>query len=75
MKELNMTEEEWNTQHPDWNHVLLVPVTVATATNSSGTVSQISVNQDMSLCSTKLVRGTAASPIKMQVTYTRFAGK
>lgn len=75
MRELNLTEEEWNTQHPDWNHVLLVPVTVATATNSSGTVSQISVNQDMSLCSTKLVRGTAASPIKMQVTYTRFAGK
>lgn len=75
MKALGMTEEEWEKEHPDWNHVVLVPVSVATATDSYGTVSQISVNQDMSLCSTKLVRGTAAKPIKMQVTYSRFATK
>ena len=75
MKALNMTAEEWETAHPDWNHVLLVPVTVSTATDSYGNVSQVSVNQDLSLCSTKLVRGTKAKPIKMQVIYSRFSSK
>ena len=75
MKALGMSEENWEKEHPDWNHVILVPVTVATATDSYGTTSQISVNQDMSLCSTKLVRGTKEKPIKMQVTYSRFTSK
>lgn len=74
MKASGMTEKEWEDTHPDWNHVVLVPVTVATATNSDGITTQVSVNQDMSLCSTKLVRGTVANPIKMQVIYSRFAG-
>lgn len=65
----------WNANHPDWNHVILVPVTVATATDNTGNTTQVSVNQDMSLCSTKIVRGTAAKPIKMQVIYGRFASK
>lgn len=72
MKALKQTEEDWENNHPDWNHVVLVPVTVSTTTNSNGEVSQVSVNQDMSLCSTKLVRGTTDSPIKMQVVYSRF---
>ena len=67
--------DAWNERHPDWNHVVLVPVTVSSATDSYGTASQVSVNQDLSLCSTKLVRGTEANPIKMQVIYSRFAGK
>ena len=75
MKALNMTAEAWEAAHPDWNHVLLVPVTVSTASDSYGNVSQVSVNQDLSLCSTKLVRGTKAKPIKMQVIYSRFAGE
>ena len=75
MKTNNQTEEEWENDHPDWNHVVLVPVTVATTTDSYGNTTQVSVNQDMSLCSTKLVRGTAANPIKMQVIYSRFAGE
>lgn len=75
MQALGMTEEEWETAHPDWNHVVLVPVTIATATDSYGITSQVSVNQDLSLCSTKLVRGTKAKPIKMQVIYSRFSGQ
>ena len=75
MKALNQTEEDWEKEHPDWNHVVLVPVTVASATDTYGNSTQVSVNQDMSLCSTKLVRGTAANPIKMQVIYSHFAGK
>ena len=75
MKASNMTDAEWEAAHPDWNHVVLVPVTVSTATDSYGNVSQVSVNQDLSLGSTKLVRGTKANPIKVQVTYSRFAGQ
>ena len=75
MKALNMTEEEWEAANPDWNHVVLVPVTVSTASDSYGNATQVSVNQDLSLCSTKLVRGTKAKPIKMQVIYSRFANK
>ena len=75
MKASGMTEEAWEAAHPDWNHVVLVPVTVATSTDSYGYSTQVSVNHDMSLCSTKLVRGTEDSPIKMQVIYSRFAGK
>ena len=75
MKAQNMTEAEWEAAHPDWNHVVLVPVTAASTTDSYGYSTQVSVNQDLSLCSTKLVRGTTANPIKMQVIYSRFAGK
>ena len=75
MKALNMTEEEWETAHPDWNLVVLVPVVATSATDTYGYSSQVSVNQDLSLCSTKLMRGTKAKPIKMQVIFSRFAGK
>jgi hypothetical protein len=68
-------EKVWEAANPGWNHVLLVPVTVASATDSYGTTTQVSVNQDLSLCSTKLVRGTKTNPIKMQVIYSRFAGQ
>ena len=73
MKASGTTEAEWEAAHPDWNHVVLVPVTVSTATDSYGYSTQVSVNHDMSLCSTKLVRGTTDNPIKMQVIYSRFA--
>ena len=72
---LSQWSQAWNDRHPDWNHVVIVPVTTSSATDSYGYSSQVSVNQDLSLCSTKLVRGTEASPIQMQVIYSRFAGK
>ena len=75
MEASDMTEEEWEAAHPDWNHVVVVPVIVSTANDSYGYTSQVSVNQDLSLCSTKLVRGTSANPIKMQVIYSRYATK
>lgn len=75
MKASGMTEEDWEAAHPDWNHVVVVPVVAASTLDSYGNTTQVSVNQDLSLCSTKLVRGTTANPIKMQVIYSRFAGK
>ena len=73
MKASGQTEEEWEAAHPDWNHVVLVPISVSSNTDSNGNVSQVSINQDLGLCSTKLVRGTAANPLKLHVIYSRFA--
>lgn len=74
MKAQGMTEAQWEAAHPDWNRVVLVPVTISSTTDANGISTLVSVRQDLSLCSTKLVRGTEASPIKMQVFYSRFAG-
>lgn len=75
LRSSGMTEEQWEAAHPDWNRVVLVPVTIASATDANGNTSQVSVNQDLSLCSTKLVRGTKANPIKMQVIYSNLTSK
>lgn len=75
MKELGQTEEEWEAEHPDWNHVVLVPVNVSSTADSYGNPTLVSVTQDLSLCSTKLIRGTADNPIRMQIFYSRFSGK
>jgi len=75
MEASGMTDAEWEAKNPDWNHVVLVPVTVSTATDSYGNTTPVSINQDLSLCSTKLVRGTTANPIKMQVIYSHFTGE
>ena len=61
-----ITEAEWEAQHPDWNKVLLIPVTVSS--NSSGYTT--SVNHDMGLNSAKLIGGS--TPLKMQVVYSKF---
>lgn len=61
----------------DWNKVVLVPVSLTrTTTSSSGTTTagKVSKNSnDMSLTSTRLVKGTATdSPIKISVIYSKF---
>jgi hypothetical protein len=60
----------------DWNKVVLVPVSVATSSYSySGqqVSSTTNVTNDMSLSSTKLVKGTSTdSPIKISIIYSRF---
>ena len=55
----------------DWNKVVLIPVSLKTATIDGSTV-VTKVNHDMGLSSTRLVRGTTASPIKLKVIYSRF---
>lgn len=61
-----LSEEAWTQQNPDWNKVLLIPVT--TSSNTSGT--QVSVSHDLGLNSIRLVGGT--TPINMQVVYSTF---
>ena len=61
-----ITEAAWEAQHPDWNKVVLIPVTVSS--NSSGYTT--SVNHDMGMNSAKLIGGD--TPLKMQVVYSKF---
>lgn len=61
----------------NWNKVVLVPVTVSSTTTQSsyGTTSTIitKVNHDMSLTSTRLVKGTSSNgAIRINVIYSKF---
>lgn len=71
MKAENLTEQEWEQKHPDWNKVVLIPVNISTATDTYGEAHQVSVTHDMSMNSIRL-QGGANTPIKMQVIYSRF---
>lgn len=59
--------ENWTARHPDWNKVVLVPVSYTSSTSST-TPSR--VEHDMSLTSTRLVGGT--TPIEISVVYAKF---
>lgn len=58
----------------DWNKVVLIPVNVTTTTQDSYTVAS-TVTHDMTLASTRLVRGTEEKPIKLKVIYSKFQDK
>lgn len=65
---------DWTERHPNWNKVVLVPVTTTYVTTSSGTQRLARVLNDMSLTSTRLVGGkdNPYEPIKIDVVYSRF---
>ena len=68
-------DPNWLEKHPDWNKAVLVPIEEVTVTSSSyytSTSSTIALKNKMGLSSTRLIRGTAASPIKMEVIYAKF---
>lgn len=60
----------WLNEHPDWNRVVVIPVSVTT--NSSSQI--VKIVHDMSLTSTKLVGGSENpyKPIKINVIYSKF---
>ena len=66
-------DPQWVAKHPNWDKVLLVPVSVIY--NSSGVVTKIS--HDMSMTSTRLVGGKQNShqPIRLKVIYSKFNSK
>ena len=70
MKAENLTEQEWEQKHPDWNKVVLIPVTISTTTDTYGNTHQVSVTHDMGMNSIRL-QGGSKNPIKMQVIYSR----
>lgn len=66
-----LSEEEWERRHPDWNKVVLIPVSISTTTDTYGNVHQVSVTHDMGMNSIRL-QGGPHTPINMQVIYSRF---
>jgi hypothetical protein len=65
------SDPDWVSKHPNWNKVLLVPVSVTTSTTSSGTTVAAVISNQMGLVSTKLVGGPN-NPIEMKVIYAKF---
>lgn len=67
----------WLANHPDWNKVVLVPVSVTTTTSGYSGTKATAVNNEMKLTSTKLIGGSANpySPIKISVVYSKFSNK
>lgn len=59
-------DADWEVKHPNWNKVVLVPVTL---TKSSSTITN--VENDMALTSTRLMGGPN-TPLKVSVVYSRF---
>ena len=55
----------------NWNKVVLIPVTITTSTRDQQQV-VTKINHDMTLTSTRLLRGTADNPIKIKVIYSKF---
>lgn len=62
------TDPDWLAHHPDWNRVVLVPITYNTSSTSSAPTS---VEHNMGLTSTRLVGGQD-HPLQLQVVYANF---
>ena len=71
MKAENVDSETWEQRHPNWNKLLLVPVSFITSGSSTST-SITSVEHDMSLTSTRLAGGTMTDrPVQISVVYAK----
>ena len=70
------SDPAWVEKHPDWNRALLIPVQAITASSSTTTTTSsstpIALIHEMGMTSTRLIRGTSESPIKMKVIYAKF---
>ena len=73
------SDPNWTVNHPNWNKALLVPVEVISIKSSSSTIygtqtyeNPIATENKMGLTSTRLVKGTADHPIKLEVIYAKF---
>ncbi len=68
-------DPNWVENHPNWNKALLMPIdeiTTTTTSYSTTTSTPIALIHQMGLTSTRMKRGTPASPIKLRVIYAKF---
>jgi hypothetical protein len=63
------TDPEWESHHPNWNKVMLVPVTTNYTTYNYSTL-LTEVANNMALTSTRLVGGS--TPVQINVIYSKF---
>lgn len=67
-----LSDAEYRLSHPNWDKVMLVPVSTVYSTISSSKVLS-KVSHDLSITSTRLVKGTTTdSPITINVIYSKF---
>ncbi|MBR4644671.1 MAG: DUF4270 domain-containing protein [Bacteroidaceae bacterium] len=71
MKNSGLSESDWENAHPNWNKMVIIPVSIKQTTDTYGYTKYISVTHDMNMSSARLVGGPN-NPIKMQVLYSRF---
>lgn len=66
-------DPNWVATHPNWNKVVLVPVTITTAVNTTTSAAGVaSVANQMSMTSTRLKGGPNGSDIELKVIYAKF---
>lgn len=77
-KEVGLIEDpDWIKKHPDWNKVVLVPITTPTvsttntSTTTTTTTTTTAITHEIGLSSTQLVGGKN-SPIEIKVIYAKF---
>ena len=73
------SDPNWVAKHPNWNKALLVPVEIISIKSSSSTIygtstseTPIATENKLGLTSTRLVKGSAENPIKLEVIYGKF---
>lgn len=68
-----ISDPDWVAKHPNWNKVVLVPVTLTGATNTTVSAAGVaSVANQMALTSTRLQGGPNGEKIELQVIYAKF---
>lgn len=76
LKKVNTSKNaNWVNEHPNWNKVVVVPVTVTT---SSTTQQVVKIVHDMSITSAKLIKGKGSgddNPVQISVIYSKFSNK
>jgi len=70
-----LSDSNWDEKHPNWNKVVLIPVTLTTTGSSTTTTTIVKISNDMSLKSTRLVGGSQNpyDDIKMSIIYSKFS--
>ncbi|MBR4388572.1 MAG: DUF4270 domain-containing protein [Prevotella sp.] len=68
------SDSEWESRHPNWNRVMLIPVSAEfknqTSYGGTTTTTLIHLTHDLSLGSTRLIGGDSA--LELQVIYSKF---
>ena len=65
-------EEQWKKDNPDWDKVMLIPVSVTFDSSTSSNSSLTGVYHDLKPAYAKLEGGVKGPALKIQVTYTSF---
>jgi hypothetical protein len=73
-KERKKGGPSFTTEHPNWNKVVVIPVSVTTTTSSNNSTVIRDISDDMSLTSARLIGGIANpnTPITISVIYSKF---